>query len=268
MLGACGPQELPELPADAAFACGCAYGPAHLAGAVTMDGADEVSGLAASVQTPGLLWAHNDGNKGSRLFALSSNGAAKGILELTGAVLVDPEDIAIAPCNGNQCIYLADTGDNTLTRTSVQIYEIDEPADFRGIVQIGYRVFDIAYPDGPHDAEALFVDPRDGASYVIIKQQAPSSAVFAMPRVAGVATTAVPIAELAIPGGAELVTAADLRVDDCGVRLAIRTYSSVWELSGPAGMSIVDLLATTPTEQPVAVEAQGESSPGSPSPAA
>lgn len=253
---ACGSQELPPLEVDAQPACGCELGPARLAGAVTMDGADELSGLAVSTQ-PDLIWAHNDGDK-PELFALTATGAAKGVAQLTGALLVDPEDLAIAPCVSGQCIYLGDIGDNQQTRTSVQIYEIDEPLDFRGIVQVGFRKFDVSYPDGPHDAEALFVDPRDAASYVITKQRATPSTVFLMPRGAAT-TTAMAVAEFAVPGGDEQITAADLRVDECGVRLLIRTYSSIWELAAPTGTSIVELFATPATSRPVPVEAQGES---------
>lgn len=255
-VGGCDPELLP-VTIDAPWICGCQYGQPALAGAITPDKANEVSGLAASAITPDTIWAHTDGNNG-KLFALTTFGAGKGIAVLPNANVVDWEDIAVAPCGGGSCIYLADTGDNTLTRTAVQIYEVDEPGEFRGMMEVTYRIHDITYPDGPHDAEALFVDPRDGASYVITKQDSNPSTVFLMPRTQATAT-AVAVATFTVPSGDTLVTAADLRADECGVRLLIRTYSSLFELAAPAGTSIVDLFATAAITRPVAVEPQGES---------
>src|SRR5206468_142617 len=109
--------QLPEVAIDAPWTCGCHYGQPHLAGAITPKGATEVSGLVASLTTPDTVWAHNDGGKNPRLFALTEYGAGKGIALLTNAIVVDWEDIAIAPCASGACIYVADTGDNTVTRT-------------------------------------------------------------------------------------------------------------------------------------------------------
>ncbi len=261
VLGACGSSaDTPDapLPPDAAPGCGCRYGSPHLAGAVTPEGADELSGLAVSA-IPDTVWTHNDKGDVPRLFALTTHGAGKGIALLPGATAVDWEDIAVAPCGATSCIYVADTGDNLGTRLSVRIYEVDEPQDFRGMVELSYRGFDITYPDGPHDAEALFVDPRDGASYVITKQEGPVSTVFLMPRVTGAAGVATAMSTLTLAVGDRRVTAADLRADACGVRLLVRTYSSLWELSGPVGASVPQLLGTMPVSVPVAIEPQGES---------
>ncbi len=257
-IGACGsPAELPDASLDAGYACGCAYSGARVAGAVTPHGANELSGLAASIATPGTLWTHNDGPGMARLFALSTYGTGNGIAILPGATAVDWEDIASARCGAGACLYVADTGDNDLTRASVRIYEVDEPAEFRGMIEANYRAFDVVYPDGPHDAEALFVDPRDQASYVITKQSTIAT-VFRMPRQTATMATAVPVATFLAPENEPRVTAADLRVDDCGVRILIRTYSSMWELRSPAGTSIADAFAASPVSVPVAVEAQGE----------
>lgn len=256
-IGACGSNDLPEVPVDASHVCGCTYGNPQRVGAVTPDGADQLSGLAASLSSADTIWTHNDGDGVARLFALSIYGAGKGIANLPGVTAVDWEDIASGPCGTSACIYVADTGDNLLARTTVRIYEVDEPADFRGIIDANYRAFDIAYPDGPHDVEALFVDPRDQATYVITKQEV-AAVVFRMPRVAGSVATAVPVATFLPPANDLRVTAADLRIDECGVRLVIRTYSSMWELTAPTGTSISDLFSTTPVSVPVAIEPQGE----------
>jgi len=245
--------------ADAPPGCECTYGSAIGAGAITVSGANELSGLAASRAMTDTLWTHNDSGDTARLFAITTTGATKGIGTLQGATATDWEDIAIAPCGAGSCIYVADIGDNDLARASVRIYEVDEPAQIQGTANLTFRTFDIQYPDGPHNSESLFVDPRDGASYIITKQASNPSTVFRMPRTAGATATAVSIGTITIPGtGILLVTAADLHVDSCGVRLLVRTYDKLFELRAPAGATIPELLAATPVGVPVASEAQGE----------
>ena len=50
------------------------FGPALYAGSLLDHELDEVSGLAASRRSPGVLWAVNDGGNTHRLFALSLEG--------------------------------------------------------------------------------------------------------------------------------------------------------------------------------------------------
>ncbi len=258
-LAACGSDaELPDAPLDAGYTCGCTYGNARQMGAVTPDGADELSGLAASLTVPGRIWSHNDGSGKPRLFALSTYGAGIGIALLPAATVTDWEDIASGPCVSGSCLYVADTGDNDRLRTSVQIYEVDEPGEFRGMVEANYRAYSMTYPDGAHDVEALFVDPRDQATYVITKEATKPAQVFRMPRVDGQVTVAVPVATFIAPEDERRVTGADLHVDECGVRLLVRTYNSLWELRAPVGTAIPALFASPPVAVPVAVEPQGE----------
>ncbi len=244
-----------------AQSCACTYGQAAVAGTINSPGAAELSGLAPSHTVPGLVWAHNDSGDGPRLFAISSTGIARGVGTLVGASATDWEDIAWGPCGGSgsaSCLFVADIGDNTLVRASVRIYEVDEPSQINGPVNLTYRTFEIAYPDGPHNAEALFVDPRDGASYIITKQAGNPSTVFRMPRTTGTVTSAVSAGTLAIPSGTLLITAADLHADSCGVRLLVRTYDALFELRGAATTTIAQLLTATPVPVPHASEMQGE----------
>lgn len=114
------------------------------------------------------------------------------------------------------------------------------------------------YPDGAHNAEALWIDRRDGASYVITKQASNPSTVFRMPRTTGSTATAEAVGTLAIPSGSLLVTGGDLYADACGTRLLVRTPTALFELRGPADATIAQLLTATPMPVPVAAEQQGE----------
>lgn len=247
---------------DAPLGCGCTFGTPARAGNVATAAATELSGLATSRALANTVWTHNDSGDTARLFAIGTDGATIGELAITGGTATDWEDMAIGPCGASGwCLYAADIGDNDLVRPRVRVYEIDEPAAISGAQSATARTFDVAYPDGAHNSEALIIDPRDGEAYIITKQTPPSpatpSTVFRMPKSASVAT-AVEVGTLAITTGNLLVTGADLYADDCGVRLLVRTYSNVFELSGPPDITIADLLLAAPTTAPVAIEAQGE----------
>ncbi|MEO8498079.1 MAG: hypothetical protein ABI614_23685, partial [Planctomycetota bacterium] len=49
----------------------------------------ESSGLAASLDTPNLLWTHNDSGDGPRLFAFDESGRDRGVISLTGIKIDD-----------------------------------------------------------------------------------------------------------------------------------------------------------------------------------
>ena len=66
-------------------------------------------------------------------------------------------------------IWLADTGDNNATRTTVALLAL-RPDGTTG-------VFRLTYPDGPHDAEALLLAP-DGTPYVVTKEVLGASGVY------------------------------------------------------------------------------------------
>jgi hypothetical protein len=125
----------------------------------------EASGLAASRQTPGLLWAINDSGQ-PRLLALDENGETKGRVAIAQAQLTDWEDISISSCASGSCVYIGDIGDNDAERSSVTIYRLPEPGAHEKTRQAAGM--DVRFPDGPHDAEAMFVLP-DGRIFVITK---------------------------------------------------------------------------------------------------
>ena len=140
-------------PADSAGLCVVANGPAML------PQIPEASGLAVSRRNPGVLWSHNDSGNATVLYALDTAGT------LIGRVLVpirthDWEDISAARCGLNDCLFLADIGNNKGARQRVQIYRLPEPAP--GDTKTAPpEIFNATYADGPHDAEALFVVGAD-----------------------------------------------------------------------------------------------------------
>ena len=87
----------------------------------------ETSGLALSRRTPGVLWTHNDSGNEPFLYALDSTGTIMGHVRVSGAALIDWEDMAAGPCNAGTCLFIADIGDNPGRRDSISIYVVPEP---------------------------------------------------------------------------------------------------------------------------------------------
>jgi hypothetical protein len=158
---------------------------------------DECSGLVASRKNPGLLWVHDDSFK-TAVFVLAFDEHARFVRRYK--ILNDPagdfEDITLGrgPEPGVDYVYLGDIGDNAAQvpvdfprrnppRDHIKIHRFREPA---GIVagddvDLTAEVMTIAlrYPDGPHNAEAMMMDP-EGNLYIVLKE--PSGRVFGVKR--------------------------------------------------------------------------------------
>ena len=199
---------------------------------------DEASGVAVSRRHRGLLWTHNDGPR-PFLFATDTTGAALGTVRIR-ADIDDWEDIALGPCGRESCLYLADTGDNRERRGSVRIYRLPEPAPAvarRGGSEAA-EVVHVRYPDGPHDVEAMWVDPEGDVQLVTkgrrgdVRQFRVGSAAWRTGR-----AVAQPLAILPIDLSRRLdrvVTGAGMSPD--GRLVALRTYREVYFFErGPGG---------------------------------
>lgn len=127
----------------------------------------ESSGLARSTYARRLLWTHNDRGDGPRIFGVNWRGDTRAVVRLSGAAAVDWEDIASGP---GHTLWVADIGDNARSRGYISVYRLVEPEVLGDGEQSATR-FDFSYPDGPHDAETLMVDPRDGRLYVVTKHR-------------------------------------------------------------------------------------------------
>jgi 8-oxo-dGTP pyrophosphatase MutT (NUDIX family) len=139
----------------------------------------EASGIAAGRRSPGVLWSHNDSGE-PLLYAFSPDGRALGEVRVTGAGVKDWEDVAAGPCASGSCLYLADIGDNAASRPSATVYRVPEPAPTDGQTRPA-EAFHATYPDGPQDAEALFVLP-DGGIYIVTKGETGPIAVYRFPQ--------------------------------------------------------------------------------------
>jgi hypothetical protein len=224
----------------------------------------ETSGLVVSAKNPGTLWANNDSGDVARVFAISTTGALRGIYPLTGATALDWEDIAIGPgpTPNTPYLYAGDIGDNLENRPNVVVYRVAEPnvAGDGGTYPLdGVDALTLQYPDGPHDAEALMVDPRSGELYIVVKHlTGGAAAVYRAPAglAAGTTTVLERVGELRLPIGLlNAVTAADISRD--GGTVGVRTYGGV-RLWNRGDRTVIAALGTTPCDGEIPFESQGE----------
>ncbi|MDR6864293.1 hypothetical protein [Phycicoccus sp. 3266] len=134
----------------------------------------ESSGLARSVRHPHVVWTANDSGDSARIFAVDTGTGRTVGVHTFGAPVRDVEALAVTP-QGR--VLVGDIGDNGRSRDHVTVYWFDEPA--LGDTTGGWSSWDLVYPDGPHDAESLAVDPRTGRVVVVTK--AGSGGVYALP---------------------------------------------------------------------------------------
>jgi hypothetical protein len=174
----------------------------------------------------------------------------------------DVEDMAIGPGPeaGIDYLYLGDIGDNELSRQETRVIRFAEPllrtARDKKLGADGVEVFRLQYPDGPHDAEALLVDPTTGDVFIVVKEDNRSRLYrLGEDRL----KTGVPIVlELAGYLTVDDVSAGDISPE--GDLLILRDEDRGWIWSRPSGTSVVDAFKRAP--RPVLVRAAGQAQNG------
>ncbi|MDX6374012.1 MAG: hypothetical protein QOD98_3000 [Nocardioidaceae bacterium] len=121
----------------------------------------ESSGL---VVVDGLVVTTNDSGDTGRVFTVDpATGKTVGVTRWGN----DPTDVeALAPLGDHQ-VWAGDIGDNTETRQSIQVSPVPVGP---GNSDVDAPVYDLVYPDGPHNAETLMTDPTTGRLYVATKE--------------------------------------------------------------------------------------------------
>lgn len=173
----------------------------------------ESSGLARSWSFPGVFYTHNDRGAGPTLFAVDPTGT-RAVLTVTGAKALDWEDIASTP-DGR--LWIADSGDRERTRPSISVSVVSEPAELVS-GPVTPTTYQLEYPDGPHDSEALLVDPRSSRVYVVTKDLEHAAIYAAPPVLSSSRTNKLAWVAEAPPN----ITGGDYAAD--GTKFALRSY--------------------------------------------
>jgi hypothetical protein len=196
-----------------------------------------------------VLWTHNDSGNDPIVYAINLAGDSLAAFRVAGANLRDWEDIATAPCPGDRkewCLYIGDIGDNSERRRDVTVYVVAEPdpraSGASGATAAARRVT-LRYPDGPHDAEGLAIDP-DGNGMIVTKGRRGPILRYRIDRthfLRDSVTLEPPDTLDVVPQFAigRVVTGA--AISPGGTRAALRTYTEVYLYRyGPRGVLIPD----------------------------
>lgn len=220
---------------------------------------DELSGLAASINNPGLLWTQNDSGNGAEIFLIDQKLNLKQTYSLKGIENRDWEDIAVGPGpdSTKNYIYIAEIGDNDASFQLKYIYRFEEPVWHQEEKKIKITVFDtitFQLPDGIKDLETLLIDPNTKDLIVISKRERPVYVYqIKYPYSIRGTITASKVGPLQLTQ----ITGGDVSPD--GSEVLLKNYKHIYYWHSTAEIPVVDLLKAMPREIPYEEEPQGES---------
>ncbi len=212
-----------------------------------------------------MLWTHNDSGNAAQIFPMTSAGTNLGTYTISGASNVDWEDIAAGPgpLAGMQYLYIGDTGDNDAKRSTIAVYRVPEPvvSDLQSPVTTslsGADKFTFKYPDGPRDAESLFVDPLSRDIYIVSNRENPKRLYRAAYPQSTSGTTTLELMTT-FHTDSNLLSAVDISPDGNEIIARSTENASGRLYQRPAGGSISDAFNVAPITIPLSNESQGES---------
>jgi len=209
----------------------------------------ESSGLAVSALHVGVLWTHADGGSVAEVRAVDRSGETVAVVTLAGVDPYDPE--ALAPHrarDGTSQLWLADIGDNLAERDEVSVFRFDEPRSLSDST-VPATSFRFNYPDGPHDAEALLVQPRTGRVFIATKEIAGAGLYRAPPDLVPQSAGINRLERVA--DAPSLVTDGAFLRDG---RFVLRTYTSVYVYARPGQQIASTPLPPQPQGESIAVD--------------
>jgi hypothetical protein len=220
---------------------------------------NEISGIAASINNPTFLWAHNDKGNDAEVFLLDENLNIKLTCKIKGIKNRDWEDIAAGPGpdpNKNY-LYIGDIGDNDAQHQFKYIYRIEEPTWKEGqeatITIASFDAITFQLPDKRKDTEALLINPATKDLYVISKREKPVY-VYELKYPYSEKDTLTAGKLSALPFS--LIVAGDFSPD--GSEILIKNYKSIYYWKATSLKSVDDIFNEPATELPYEAEPQGE----------
>ena len=131
----------------------------------------ESSGLTYSVRNDGCFWTHNDSGHRAVLYCFSAKGETVAELPIHNAKNRDWEAMTSAVINSVPYLIVGEVGDNGKQHKNCRIYIVREPDLIRekSVTRLTGRHIDFTYEDGPHNCEAMAVDPITKEIWLIEK---------------------------------------------------------------------------------------------------
>lgn len=150
---------------------------------------DELSGLAASHQSEGVLYGINDSGGYSEIFVMNYSGQHLAKINIDLPRPRDWEDMATFQVKQTKYILIADTGDNLRWHNDGVLHLIEEPKLDSSLLDMMsgetqalnlaieplkvIRSLTFQFPDGPRDCEAIGVDVQSGSVFLASKRTLP-----------------------------------------------------------------------------------------------
>lgn len=166
----------------------------------------ESSGVAVSALVQDRLYQVNDSGSGPYFYQTDRRGRVEREIRIANFHPVDMEDLGYGRCGSGYCLWLADIGDNREQRATIRVVRIREQEDFPSIV-VPEEVLELAYPDGPHNAESFAVHPN-GDFFLVTKEKKRASGMVPEAQVFRIAAH-----ELRMAAGRRLIWQPWARVD-------------------------------------------------------
>ena len=221
---------------------------------------DEASGLAASINNPGMLWTHNDSGDAARIFLIDQQGKCRATVRFINLKNRDWEDIAVGPGPepSTSYIYIGDIGDNFSIHEFKYIYRLIEPQIELEEERVELTVKKIdsikfVLPDGKRDSEALMIDPLTSDIYIFSKREKQVN-LYLLP--APQSTQEIITAQFITQLPLTQINSADISSDRSEVLL--KNYSHVYYWHKNRNQQLTDLLKQKPVYLPYITEPQGE----------
>jgi hypothetical protein len=190
---------------------------------------NEASGFAVS---QGMYLAHNDSGGTPTLYAFNKNSQLIATINVPGATAVDWEDIAVAPGQNGDDIYVADIGNNAGTRTDLKIYKfnipsIDKTKFNQTISAQNVESYPITYSDRANDAETIAVHPITKKIYIVAKRGTPY--IYESPATLSTSTNNVFQVKNAMP--VQYATAGDISKDGKYFVVTTSNNARIWTIT-------------------------------------
>ena len=114
------------------------------------------------------------------MISIDSEGLTIGSLRLDDVKPIDWEDMSSFVDHGTSRLLIADVGDNQSRRGFVTLYLLDEPDPRTQSVAKSFSKFNVCYPDGPRDCEAVAVDTQQRKIWFVTKNLIPIAMIYSM----------------------------------------------------------------------------------------
>lgn len=220
---------------------------------------NEVSGLAASIANPGMLWTHNDSGNSAEIYLIDTMTNIRQTYVLKGISNRDWEEIALGPgpVAGRQYLYVGDIGDNAAIHAKKYIYRFEEPVFTSGDEKkkkdiADFDTFTFSLSDERRDTEAFVVDPLTRDIFIIGKWKDPVDVYQLKYSEPGDDLVAQHVGTLPLTA----VVAADF--NRAGTELLIKTYNHVFYWKRTTDTPVMTMLRKPGTSLPYVREPQGE----------